>query len=603
MKKLTKLLLAIMLALSVGLTAVGCATGGENPGGENPGGENPGGNNPGGGNEPITATIDFYTTVNVVEQSALQQVANAYSDLQYENGNNITVMVRNNTDPSAYTQTVRNLLANGVSNPTIANTSVAPEYYDSGKILDLSGYLEEPNEYIEGNTAWMDALEEDAYRSRQTGASSIVPGLSYSSNYTTVYYNKAAMRSVLGDDPIVAEDGTIDNTKITWEWFMNALETAQNSGQNFDYPLGVSTSTQSFGTDSFTIGSTIIDTYLDQYFRDFLEEVHSQEGDYSYISSIDSVWEYDTENATLDLPNVYTYNMNRVVDTFFNQEGYNPLSDRYEELMENLYEFFSYADPEASYNDVFNRFNETVITYEEKGGTYDDMKLFYVEDLTYIRTYRDAFKTTNSNGATVYPTASEIADELGWFILPAMDSDLEGVADNVRPNGGPSENYGVLSTGEQSLDEIAVDFLRYLFSPDGQSAIYASYEASNYAPINMRQLVKNVTIPESIDYTGLIDVEGDCSNNPYRIFGKGTGLTTITVGSSGEYVTDQIASLLSGYFRGSNNDWAAQAQSMFDILCSGFADYASENNFIYTDYSQAASATNNLVNSPYSSIS
>lgn len=603
MKKLTKLLLAIMLALSVGLTAVGCATGGENPGGENPGGENPGGNNPGGGNEPITATIDFYTTVNVVEQSALQQVANAYSDLQYENGNNITVMVRNNTDPSAYTQTVRNLLANGVSNPTIANTSVAPEYYDSGKILDLSGYLEEPNEYIEGNTAWMDALEEDAYRSRQTGASSIVPGLSYSSNYTTVYYNKAAMRSVLGDDPIVAEDGTIDNTKITWEWFMNALETAQNSGQNFDYPLGVSTSTQSFGTDSFTIGSTIIDTYLDQYFRDFLEEVHSQEGDYSYISSIDSVWEYDTENATLDLPNVYTYNMNRVVDTFFNQEGYNPLSDRYEELMENLYEFFSYADPEASYNDVFNRFNETVITYEEKGGTYDDMKLFYVEDLTYIRTYRDAFKTTNSNGATVYPTASEIADELGWFILPAMDSDLEGVADNVRPNGGPSENYGVLSTGEQSLDEIAVDFLRYLFSPDGQSAIFASYEAANYAPINMRQLVKNVTIPESIDYTGLIDVEGDCSNNPYRIFGKGTGLTTITVGSSGEYVTDQIASLLSGYFRGSNSDWAAQAQSMFDILCSGFADYASENNFIYTDYSQAASATNNLVNSPYSSIS
>ncbi len=603
MKKLTKLLLAIMLALSVGLTAVGCATGGENPGGENPGGENPGGNNPGGGNEPITATIDFYTTVNVVEQSALQQVANAYSDLQYENGNNITVMVRNNTDPSAYTQTVRNLLANGVSNPTIANTSVAPEYYDSGRILDLSGYLEEPNEYIEGNTAWMDALEEDAYRSRQTGASSIVPGLSYSSNYTTVYYNKAAMRSVLGDDPIVAEDGTIDNTQITWEWFMNALETAQNSGLNFDYPLGVSTSTQSFGTDSFTIGSTIIDTYLDQYFRDFLEEVHSQEGDYSYISSIDSVWEYDTENATLDLPNVYTYNMNRVVDTFFNQEGYNPLSDRYEELMENLYEFFSYADPEARYNDVFNRFNETVITYEEKGGTYDDMKLFYVEDLTYIRTYRDAFKTTNSNGATVYPTASEIADELGWFILPAMDSDLEGVADNVRPNGGPSENYGVLSTGEQSLDEIAVDFLRYLFSPDGQSAIYASYEASNYAPINMRQLVKNVTIPESIDYTGLIDVEGDCSNNPYRIFGKGTGLTTITVGSSGEYVTDQIASLLSGYFRGSNSDWAAQAQSMFDILCSGFADYANENNFIYTDYSQAASATNNLVNSPYSSIS
>lgn len=603
MKKFAKLLTALLLALAVGVSVIGCSTGTGTGGNDD--GDNVGGNGGDGGdtNTSVTATIDFYTTVNIVEQSALQQVANAYSDLQYEKGNDITVIIRNNTDPSAYTQTVRNLLANGVTNPTIANTSVAPEYYSSGKILDLSGYLEEPNPYIEGNTAWADALESDAYRARQTGASTIIPGLSYSSNYTTVYYSKAAVLDVLGDDPIVSEDGTIDNSKITWEWMLNALETAKNSDKNFTTPFGVSTSLQSFGTDSFTIGSAIIDTYLDQYFRDYLEEVHSQEGDYSYISSVDSVWQYDPNNASLDLPNSYTYNMNRVVDTYFNQTGYNPLSERYEELMENLYQLFSYCDNEAGYNDVFNRFNETIITYEDKGGTYSDMKLFYVEDLSYIRTYRDAFKTTNSSGATVYPTAEQIASEIGWFMLPAIDSDLKGVADNVRPNGGPNENFGVLSTGEQSVDEIAVDFLRYLFSPDGQAAIYASYEASNYAPINMRQLVKNVSIPESIDYTGLVSVEGDCSNNPYRIFGKATGLSTITIGSSGEYVTEKVAELLSVYFRGSDSDWSKQGANMFDIIKSGFSNYATENNFIYTDYTQAASATNNLVNSPYSSVS
>lgn len=444
MKKFSKLLVAAVLALSLGLTAAGCGGNG-NTGGDNPGGNNPGGNNPG-GNTGVTATLDFYTSVNIIEQSALQQVANAYSDMQYEKGNDITIMIRNNTDPAAYMQTLRTLVSNGVKNPTIANTSVVDEYYGTDKILDLSGYLEEPNPYIEGNAAWMDALEEDAYRARQTGASTTIPGLSYSSNYTAVYYNKAAVLDVLGDDPLVAEDGTIDNSKITWEWLLNALETAQNADANFDYPLGLSTSEQSFGSDSFHIGASVIEAYLDQYFRDFLDVVHSKEGDYSYISSIDSVWKYDGSDGSIDLPNSYTYNINRVVDTYFNQIGYNPLSERYEELMENLYTLFSYSDPEASYNDVFNRFNETVITYEGKGGSYSDMKLFYIEDLTYIRTYRDAFKTSGAGGATVYPTAEQIASEIGWFILPAISSDLEGVADNLRPEGGPNENFGVLST-------------------------------------------------------------------------------------------------------------------------------------------------------------
>ena len=117
MKKFSKLLVAAVLALSLGLTAAGCGGNG-NTGGDNPGGDNPGGDNPG-GNTGVTATLDFYTSVNIIEQSALQQVANAYSDMQYEKGNDITIMIRNNTDPAAYMQTLRTLVSNGVKNPTI----------------------------------------------------------------------------------------------------------------------------------------------------------------------------------------------------------------------------------------------------------------------------------------------------------------------------------------------------------------------------------------------------------------------------------------------------------------------------------------------------
>ena len=69
MKKFSKLLVAAVLALSLGLTAAGCGgngnTGGDNPGGDNPGGDNPGGDNPG-GNTGVTATLDFYTSVNII---------------------------------------------------------------------------------------------------------------------------------------------------------------------------------------------------------------------------------------------------------------------------------------------------------------------------------------------------------------------------------------------------------------------------------------------------------------------------------------------------------------------------------------------------------
>ena len=192
----------------------------------------------------------------------------------------------------------------------------------------------------------MDALEPDAYRAELVGATSTIPGLSYSSNYATVFYNKQAMLDVIGaDDPVVGEDGTLDNSQITWSWLMSALEKAKNSGQNFSYPLGLSTSSQSCGEDAFTMLTQIINMYLDQYFRDFIDEVHSVEGDYSYVDSIDGNWVYDPNDEAIDAVGSYTYNINKVIDKFFNQSEYGPLSERYSEMMSNLYALTRYCDP------------------------------------------------------------------------------------------------------------------------------------------------------------------------------------------------------------------------------------------------------------------
>lgn len=225
------------------------------------------------------------------------------------------------------------------------------------------------------------------------------------------------------------------------------------------------------------------------------------------------------------------------------------------------------------------------------------MKLFYVEALDYVRTYRDAFKTT-TGGKTVYPSASQISSELGWFLMPAMESELQGVADNVRAFGGPAESYGIINSGSGSTNDIAADFLMYLLSPAGQAGIYSSYKSENNAPITMRQLVKNVEIPEEIDYA-YVSAEGDCSASPYLIFGKCSGMNQATVNDTSAYVYDNVASLLSGYFRGNDASWSAKGTELFNIIKSGFASYAADKKFIYTDYAKVASVTNNLKNSPY----
>lgn len=600
MKKLLSALLTSILAFVLAFSAVAC--GGGNDSGTSTGGDSSsnGGASSSGGGTKKNVTIEFYTTVNIVEKNALQAVADAYSDYKYNTeGVNVEVILDNNDNPATYMDNVRKMAEDGVSAPTIVMTSVASEYYGSNKFVDLSEYLEDVNPYMSGKTVWKDGLEADAYRTQVSGSTMTIPGLSYSSNYLTVYYNKNAVKTILKGDSAVGADGTIDQTKITWSWLINALKKAKDSDSRFATPFGLSKSEQSCGEGSFNMLSHLVNMYLDQYYRDFTQKVHSENGDYSYNEEIDPDWTYNAEDAGNDAVDKYSYNLNKVVDLFFNQEGYNPTSARYAEVMQNLYELMSYADNTASYNDTFNFFNNTTSVFEGKDASYKNLRLFYVEALDYVRTYRDAFKT-QSGGKVTYASAEQISKELGWFLMPAMEPSAEalaaGATTNVRAFGGPQENYGIVNSGNSETTAEAIDFLMYLFSPTGQNAIYSSYKAANNAPITMRQLVKNVDIPKAIDYA-IIKAEGDCTTAPYLVFGKCSGMNTATVNGTIETVSSKVAKSMSNYFKGRTSTW--DGTETFRAIKDGFKSYSEDKNFIYNDYTQVSSKTNGLKNSPF----
>ena len=78
----------------------------------------------------------------------------------------------------------------------------------------------------------------------------------------------------------------------------------------------------------------------------------------------------------------------------------------------------------------------------------------------------------------VVPT-EELSDMLGWFTLPAMpDKGGDGApaADDLRTLGGPDHHPLALVNRDAEKTELCIDFLKYLFSPQGFDEYYRHYK-------------------------------------------------------------------------------------------------------------------------------
>ena len=124
--------------------------------------------------ENVSGTLDIYISLNEDEAAAYQMVADEYTYLQKEKGNTVKVNINNNSTADSYQKEVEALISMGVSNATIAKTGVAPSYYGTDSIVDLSSYLSLKNPYAD-NQVWKDVLEPEAYAPKFARGKSTVP--------------------------------------------------------------------------------------------------------------------------------------------------------------------------------------------------------------------------------------------------------------------------------------------------------------------------------------------------------------------------------------------------------------------------------------------
>lgn len=542
-----------------------------------------GSNTPGqgdGDDDELSGTINIYVPFGSTDQRALQQVANAYMRLN----RNVTVNIQANPSDQ-YTEAVRGIiLAPEETDIDIVQINVASEYYGTDRIIDFTSYLNQRNPYGETDESgnypiWRDMLEEEAYFTDD--GSYTIPALSYESNYLMVFYSKDLFEDNGWEPP------------ETWQELLDLLAAAREAG--YVNPLGLNY--DETGVENFYFGSCL-QMYMDQYFRDVIDTVHSQEGDYSYIDSIDYGWEYSSEDPYVDSREQYTYNISRLIDAYFNGSDINATSARFADMMANFYDLTRYSSSSYTAATMRNAFHNGVLT-ALGGASYskEESCVLYMGRMDYISDFQTSIGAVLDFPNDSIP-AEQIGDYLGWFVLPVMPDNAsvsggEPAADNVRPFGGPDHHpMGIINHNDQERTNLVMDFMMFWYSPQGMDYFYGYYGDIGTA-LPLTCLVKDVQKPENSLVENIPEFEGLCSLNPYLEIGIGYDVSIY--GSSGT-VRDGFVDTIRSYLTSSSSAWSSYGQTMHLIILSGFSNYASAENLRFSD---PAESVNYFQNSPY----
>ncbi len=542
--KILKKILIFVFVCSFMLLAAAC---GEDPEPDQGGEANKGG------------TINIFLPIDSDSETAFKNVGNAYKKMKKEQGVDVNVVVRSSQDPQGYYTAVDGLLKNpDKQDGDIIQSNTVSQYYGTGALVDFTPYLNTPNEY-NGNKVWKTTLREDAYRADVK--TQHIYNLSMEGNAFVAFYNKDTFKKNGLKPP------------KTWGDFIDILDKLKNE-VGYTAPLGMNFDEAGLESNNF---NWVLQMYMDQYFRDMIDVAHSKEGDYSRIPEIDDVWQYDPDDPINDSPSVYTYNFTRVVNEYFKDGStFNTDSARFADLMGNIKELASYASTDYSSSAIRQRFQNDALTVSDTQ-EYDlnNRVAVYLLRLDYITDHQKSLGQAMGKPNGVVPT-EELSDMLGWFTLPAMpDNGGDGApaADDLRTLGGPDHHPLALVNRDAEKTELCIDFLKYLFSPQGFDEYYRHYK--NLGKVcAMQCYLKDYELPAEVSIEGETEFVGDCSTNPYKLFAtyysENSGIL-----ATGGMLQDLVNAEISEYLRASSGTaWAAYGEEILRLMKDAFPNYA-----------------------------
>ena len=412
-----------------------------------------------------------------------QAVANEYSRLHRDQ---VVVKLDTNWTATNYPDKLNGELKNNANTTwDIVQGNLAAQGATSEYCVNMNNYIGTVNGYA-GGKYWSQVLEEDAYISDKTGASSQTYIMNTEGLETAWFVNDVAFNAAVEQGYAYVDENGTARKPATWTELMELCNYMQLAG--YEQPLGISLTTDSISASQFT---WLLRIYGDLYYRNEYDGIMMNSSGYKVDLTIE-----DPETDAR-----YSVSNPKLMNTIFDEFGdsyVGATSPKFQDFIEQFGLMKDYLRKDALAKSMVDM--RALFQFQTDGKNSPQIMLDYV-------------------GAGLgYATSTAI--DMDFFDYPIMESEYISENTLIRDVGG---NGGYLSVvyhpNDNAQNSLSVDFIKFFMSPYGQTIYYDALSSAGVAPKGLT-LVKNdlVRIPQAwaeffttdkISFTGLSD------SNPY----------------------------------------------------------------------------------------
>ncbi|WNQ13147.1 extracellular solute-binding protein [Paenibacillus aurantius] len=287
----------------------------------------------------------------------------------------------------------------------------------------------------------------------------------------------------------------IESVQILWMYNKEIFQKAGISSppKTFNELMAAFQKIKDAGYTPFSIGGNALSLWSgqagwlmrifpDQYFRDYINQIRSKSGDYTYLPK-DETWKFDLKDPYNDARAKVSPNELRMLKAIHDKEGPYKIEGNpaWRDVYENLKKLFGYA-PQGFMGMSEDQAYKLFLT--GKAATMVALPSSYWQ---LPKDFKDAEKTGESGGVKPF--------EFGYFNMPSMEGPLvQAPARTIHVNTG---FYGfVKKDAEQTA--LDIDFMMYFTSPKGFKVYMEAVQNSKDASMTGAPMLNNIELPESM---------------------------------------------------------------------------------------------------------
>ncbi|WP_054955976.1 ABC transporter substrate-binding protein [Paenibacillus dakarensis] len=415
--------------------------------------------------EKEPAATELSGNINISLSNGSASVWKAVADSYMKKNPGVKVKV-DNKPAEGYKEWLTAQFAAGQPDVDLVTNNEVIGLVNDKKFVDYYPYFDKVNPYT--GQPWKDTLDLKAMgiNLEAVGTEDHLYNLNFESVQIVWIYNKEIFKEV----------GVTEAPK-TFNELIDAFEKVKKAGYT---PLAL-------GGDSKSMWSGragwLVRIYADQYMRDYIHAIRSQEQDYTYLPELDDNWTYDLNDPYNDSNSKVTKNDMRLWKAVKDKEGPFKIegNPQWKAYSENLKKLFSYT-PEGFFGvkeeQAYNLFlTGKAATMLGDPGSYWQLP----------KDFADESKTGATGGVKPF--------EYGFFNMPSMEG--PEVMAPARTIQIPVGFYGIVNK-DAKQNELNVDFMMYLTSPEGYNIYLQAIQNSKDAALSGSPAIKGITLPDEM---------------------------------------------------------------------------------------------------------